>query len=307
MSPKKEIINIAVSVRDRLGKIAKERGEDFSFTVSRFAIERFLYRLSLSHHADKFILKGAQLFRLWTDLPYRPTRDLDLLGVAVHGYDKLVEEFRSICLQSVEARDGIEFQPDSIRWEEIREQNEYHGVRLKIGYNLGSIRDRMQVDIGIGDRVFPKPETVDFGSMLDLPSPRILAYPKEAVVAEKFHAMVQLGMANSRMKDFFDLYVMAKEFRFDGRTLKETIQNTFTRRGLQLPERTPLALTEAFAKDKLKQAQWAGFLKKSGLKVGQTDLQTIVNLLENFLMPPSVASVRGDCFDRYWLPGGPWE
>ena len=250
MSPKKEIINVAASVRDRLGKIAKERGEEFSFTVSRFAIERFLYRLSLSPHADKFVLKGAQLFRLWTDFPYRPTRDLDLLGVAVQGYDKLVEEFRSICLQPVEARDGIEFQPDSIRWEEIREQNEYHGVRLKIGYSLGSIRDRMQIDVGIGDSVFPQPEKVDFGSMLDLPSPRVLAYPKETVVAEKFHAMVQLGMSNSRMKDYFDLYVMAKEFRFDGRTLKETIQNTFTRRGLQLPERTPLALTETFAKDK---------------------------------------------------------
>lgn len=307
MSPKQEIINIAASVRDRLGKIAKEQREDFSFTVSRFAIERFLYRLSLSPHADKFVLKGAQLFRLWTDLPYRPTRDLDLLGVAVQGYDKLLEVFRSICLQPVEARDGIEFDPDSIRWEEIREQNEYHGVRIKIGYSLGSIRDRMQVDVGIGDNVFPRPEAVDFGSMLDLPSPRVLAYPKETVVAEKFHAMVQLGMANSRMKDFFDLYAMANDFRFDGRILKETIQKTFLRRGLQLPEMTPLALTETFAKDKLKQAQWAGFLKKSGLKIGQTDLQVITNLLESFLVPPTVASARDKSFDLSWLPGGPWE
>jgi hypothetical protein len=292
MSPKKEIINIAASVRDRLGKIA---------------IERFLYRLSLSPHVDKFVLKGAQLFRLWTDLPYRSTRDLDLLGVGGQGYDKLAEEFRGICLQPVEARDGIEFQPDSIYWEEIREQNEYHGVRLKIGYSLGSIRDRMQIDVGIGDSVFPQPEMVDFGSMLCLPSPRVLAYLKETVVAEKFHAMVHLGMANSRMKDFFDLCVMASEFRFDGRTLKETIQNTFTRRGLQLPEKPPLALTEAFAKDKLKQVQWDGFLKKSGLRVEQTDLQVIVNLLENFLMPPSVALARGESFDLSWLPGGPWE
>lgn len=298
--------NLAASVKQRLLNLSRERGLDFNLVLTRYGVERILYRLSRSDHRGDFVLKGAMLFYLWSDTPHRPTRDVDLLGKGSLDLARVATVFREICTTSVED-DGIVFDPDSIRVERIRDDSEYHGLRVRIQGRLGAARVPVQIDVGFGDVVVPPPETVGFPVLLDQPSPQLRVYRRETVVAEKLQAMVELGIANSRMKDFYDLRFLASGFSFDGPVLLEAIKSTFERRGASFPVETPIALTAAFAKDGSKQAEWAAFLKRSQLEDEGLTLTEVVELLAEFLLPPLQALGAADSLDLTWASGGPWQ
>lgn len=300
--------NVAASVRQRLRDLARQRSEDFQYILVRYGLERLLYRLSRSGAHDRFVLKGAALFSLWTDQPHRATRDIDLLGHGNNSIQHLEQVFRQICEVVVED-DGLAFLPDSVRGRGISPHDEYGGVRLTLTALLEKARIPLQVDIGFGDAVTPEPTVVGYPVLLDLPPPVLRAYSREAVVAEKFQAMVSLGMGNSRMKDFFDLWVIAHQFTFDGEQLAGAIQATFERRRSALPENPPLALTDTFAMDPTKQTQWRAFLRRiqpSG-PAPPAGLEEICSFLAGFLMPMVQALDHGDTIRAAWSPGGPWK
>jgi hypothetical protein len=301
----KALKDVAASVRQRLLNRSRERGEDFQLTLIYFALERLMYRLSRSAYRDRFILKGAMLFSVWSETPHRATRDLDLLRRGDHEMSVLIHEFQEICRTPIED-DGMAFLPESISGEKIREGDEYQGIRLTFEARLGVARIPIQVDIGFGDAVLPKPEPLDYPTLLDFPAPRLLAYPRETVIAEKSQSMVELGIANSRMKDFFDLWFLAGYFEFNGAWLSRAIRGTFERRRTRLPTAPPLCLTTDFSGHRDKQAQWSGFLKRTGLDAKGLTFAQVLAKLEAFLMPPTLAAANGEGFDSHWQAGGPW-
>lgn len=257
--------NRAASIRARLKNRADAIGQDFNLTLTHYGLERLLYRLSVSRHAPNYLLKGAMLFVLWYDVPQRPTRDVDLLGFGPDDIDSAVAAFRELC--AIDANDGIEFDVKSVRATEIRKEAGYGGVRVELRAMLDGARISLQVDIGFGDIVTPAPETVNFPVLLDdLPSPRLRAYPKYTVVAEKFQALCALGMANSRMKDYFDLWVLLREGDLDDAELLRAIQATFSRRRAAMPSGVPAGLSDGFTADAGKLAQWHAFISKNKLK-----------------------------------------
>ena len=244
----KHVKNTAASVRDRLLALARERGEDFQLLLTQYGLERLLYRLSQSGYRDRFILKGAMLFMLWSDQPHRPTRDVDFLGLGDSSEAGLQAIFCELCDIPVED-DGLTLMADSVQVEVIRDETEYGGIRVKLFGDLAGARVPIQADIGFGDAVTPEARETEYPTLLGNPAPHLRAYPRETVVAEKYQALVNLGMANSRMKDFYDLWVIAREFDFDGLTLSEAIRNTFSRRRTALPEYTPSGLSPEFYED----------------------------------------------------------
>jgi len=258
------------SIHARLLNRAKARGEDFNLILTRYAIERFLYRLSLVPARDAYWLKGALLFDLWFDVPHRPTRDADFLGFGPADTEALAATMREIC--GVTADDGMEYDPASISVEEIREDARYGGLRARLLGKLGNARCSVQLDVGYGDAVTPGPEEAIYPTLLDdLPPPRLRVYPRAAVVAEKLEAMVSLGMANSRMKDYFDLRALAREGALDIRELGRAISATFERRHTVLPEGVLIGLSDEFARDAAKQTQWKAFLGKNRLEAPALD------------------------------------
>ena len=226
--------DIAASVRQRLLNLSRDRKEEFQAVLTRYGLERLTYRLARSPHGDEFVLKGAMLFTLWTGEPHRATWDLDLLGRGTIEVARLAKVFREVCEVAVDD-DGLSFDGKGVRGERIREDLEYEGVRIHLGARLGVARIAIQVDIGFGDAVTPRPQKVTYPALLDFPAAELKAYPREPVVAEKFQAMVELGMANTRLKDFFDLWAIANTFEFDGETLAEAFARTFDRRDTALP------------------------------------------------------------------------
>lgn len=294
--------DLAASVRHRLHVLSQTRGEDLQLVLTRYGLERLLYRLTQSSHAGQFILKGAVLFQLWTGQQHRPTRDLDLLGQGSASPERLQDVFRDVCSIAV-TDDGLHFPPHSVRGEQIKEEDEYQGIRLRLEARLANVRIPLQIDIGFGDAITPAPETVTFPTTLDFPAPALRAYPRETVVAEKFQAMVQLGMINSRMKDFYDLWTLARQFAFEGVSLSAAIQATFDRRNTRIPAQLPTAFTAEFTRDRGKATQWTAFLKKSRLVDGiPPTLSEIAETLETFLMPPTVALQTTGRFDQTWRP-----
>jgi predicted nucleotidyltransferase component of viral defense system len=285
--------------------LSRERGEDFNLTLTRYGIERLLYRLSQSERADHFVLKGALLLSLWTDRLRRPTRDLDLLGHGDSSQEALTQVFRDICVADVQA-DGLTFDADTVRVREIREDQEYGAQRVQLIATLGNARINLQVDIGFGDVITPGADDVEYPSLLGLPSPRLRAYPRETVVAEKLEAMVVLGMANSRMKDFYDVWMVSRELKFDGRTLARAIRATFQHRLVELPLTAPIAFTEEFVGNPDKGRQWNAFLSRNRLDAGGLGLASIVLQIRLFLMPPLLAAADGQEFEETWPAGGPW-
>jgi predicted nucleotidyltransferase component of viral defense system len=237
--------NIGASVRARLLDRARAERSDFQILLTRYALERLLYRLSVSEHRDRFILKGAMLFVTWVADPFRPTRDLDLLG---HG-DNDVEAI---------ADNGVIFDGAALQAALIREEVEYGGVRVRTMATIDGARVPIQVDVGFGDAVTPEPVEIDYPTLLDAPAPHLRAYPVETVVAEKFEALVTLGMANSRLKDFYDLWLIAQTFELRQSTLVDAVRRTFERRRTALVADTPIGLTDEFAATW--NAQWRAFL-----------------------------------------------
>lgn len=245
------------------------------------------------------------LFVLWTPTPYRATGDLDLLGFGDPRPGHVAEVFRGVCCAEV-PDDGVAFRPETLRVAAARGEDEYSGVRVNLDAALAGARLPIQIDIGYGDAVTPGVRHVEYPSLLGLPAPRLAAYPPETVVAEKFQALVALGMANSRMKDFFDLWAISTTFPFDGAVLAEAIRATFGRRSTRLPPETPVALTAAFGEDAQKQAQWRAFLRRTAITVAPAPLPELLAAVEVFVMPPARALASGRPFSPRWLPGQGW-
>ncbi len=255
--------NSAASVKARLQSEAARRGDDFGLLLVRYGIERLLFRLSQSAYADRFLLKGAMLFVVWDEKTHRPTRDLDLLGFGPSEKGDLQQLFQEVVTLPV-VDDGLVFDPASVRAEETREDQVYGGVRVRIMAKLGPAEVPIQIDVGVGDAVTPAPETANFPALLDFPAPQVRTYPVYTVVAEKFEAMAKLGIANTRMKDFHDVWFLTQRFQLDGPTLCRAIEATFARRKTPWPV-WPDPLSNAFANDATKQTQWAAFVRRSGL------------------------------------------
>lgn len=297
--------NVPASVRQRLFNLARERGTDFGLMLTNYAIERFLYRLSISRHNRDFVVKGAVLFRVWRDEEFRPTRDLDMLAFGSSELARVEEVVREICEIACE-EDGLAFSPESVRAEEIREADEYDGVRVRLTGHLAGARITVQIDIGFGDVVYPAPVTIDYPVLLNLPAPHLRTYPKETVIAEKLFAMASLGMANSRLKDYFDIYKLAGTFEFDGMLLSSAIHATFERRRTLVPDSLPPGLDVEFYQSRTKQEQWLAFIDRAGLTSADHDLAEVVALLRSFLLPPMQSACKGESFHATWSPAGGW-
>ena len=296
--------NIGASVRNRLLARARDTLQDFDLVLTRYALERLLYRVSVSQHAEQFLLKGALLFGVWFDLPHRPTRDADLLGLGSTDLRRLEAIFQDVC--SLEFEDGVVFQRDSVAAAEIRKEANYAGVRITLLGFIDGARCHLQVDIGFGDAVTPGPEDVLYPVMLpEFAAPKLRVYPRYTVVAEKLEALASIGMTNSRMKDYFDLWVLSRQMDFDGETLRRAITATFERRKTPLATSVPVGLTKMFSLDTRKQTQWNAFLRKSRLEA--QSLEGVVQSLRPFLLPVmSFADLRTP-YLQHWPAGGPWQ
>lgn len=297
---------IAQSVQTRLARHAKAGGMDPNLVFARYAVERFLYRLSRSPHAERFVLKGALLMLAWLGETIRPTRDADLLGFGELSEQSLARIFTEVCAVQVEP-DGMHYLPSSVRVAAIRREDAYGGMRVTLQARLGAARLRVQVDVGIGDAVTPEPVWLDYPGLLDFPRLRMRAYRPETAIAEKLHAMVVLGAVNSRMRDFFDVYVLSERECFDGRPLADAVRATFERRRTAIPAGLPLALTPEFAAMREKQAQWHGFLRKNGLSSAPADLGQAIERLAMFLESIIAAARRDAPLALDWPAGGPWK
>lgn len=281
--------NSAASIRQRLLNIAREQKIEFQLILTRFALERFLYRLSKSKYSNDFVLKGAMLFQVWGGAMHRPTRDLDLLSFGEPDIAYFTTTIREICTQE-HLNDGVLFHADSVLLERIKEEDEYQGLRATLIATLDTARIPLQIDIGFGDAIIPIPLNIDYPTLLDHPKPKLRAYSKETVIAEKFHAMAHRGIANSRMKDFYDVWVLVTTYTFEARTLRDAIRSTFDRRDTPIPLEAPLALTGEFAGDAAKKAQWIAFVRKGKLLANESlALDQIVPIIEKLIMPALAA------------------
>lgn len=295
--------NLAASVRERLLNIARKSGEPFDLVLVRFALERFLYRIGKSGFADRFMLKGALLYHVWGQDAYRPTRDGDLLASGSSDLRDMGKTFRQIC--GVAFEDGITFEAGSVRAQEIAEEKAYSGIRVNFVAHLAGAKIPVQFDIGFGDAVTPGPERVQYPALLDFPAPELSAYPVQTVVAEKFHAMAVLGMQNSRMKDFYDLWALSRRFEFDGEILSDAIAATFARRKSPLPDAVPLALSAEFSDSQPKKTQWQAFIRRNRLPA-QLTLVEVIAEIHRFVMPVVEELNRKNRLAATWKAGGPW-
>lgn len=308
MTPKKnsESKNIEASIRARLLNKAKETGRPFAEVFQYYGMERFLYRLSQSKYADAFILKGALMFMAWDVPERRTTRDMDFLGRFDNEIAKLEGIIKEICLTEV-STDGLAFDPATVKGERIKEDADYEGIRVKFRGLLGNARIPMQVDIAFGDIIFPKAKAVDYPVILDLPKPHLKGYTVESVVAEKFEAMVKLGLLNSRMKDFFDIWLMTRQFNFKGEELAQAIRKTFEHRKTGLPVKQPFFAAEIYDKSSDRQTLWGAFLKKTGIKHAPKYLQEVARTIESFLNEP-ITFINGQKKTvGDWKAAGPWK
>jgi hypothetical protein len=298
------IRNIGASIRDRLLNKTRAEKLDYNLLLTRYALERMLYRLSISDQRDQFLLKGALLFDLWFDVPHRPTHDADFLGFGSAEIPHLKQLFQDIC--RIEVEDGIVFQPDSVKAAEIRKEANYAGVRVTLMGMLDSARCPIQIDIGFGDAVVPEPEDVLYPIILPgMPEPQLRVYPRYTVVAEKLEALTSLGMLNSRMKDFFDLWVLAKHSDFDGSVLLRAVAATFERRRTVLPKDLPIGLSDEFINDIQKRTQWQAFLRKNALD--PMPLAQVIADLREFLSPVLAAISAHDNLNVDWRSGEGWR
>ncbi|MBT5902290.1 MAG: nucleotidyl transferase AbiEii/AbiGii toxin family protein [Opitutaceae bacterium] len=296
--------DLSASVRARLFNLSKKNGEDFSLTLTRYAIERLLYRLGKSKFRNQFLLKGATLFAIWEPGIHRPTRDLDLLGFGSSEQEEVRRNFIKIC-QTEAPPDGLIFSTEHLRVSEIREDSHYGGLRVQTIAYLGNARISIQVDVGYGDAVTPEPDQIVFPTLLDFDAPSIKAYPIYTVIAEKTEAIVALGEINTRMKDFFDLRFLSQKFEFEGPTLIEAIKATFKQRGTSIPQETPFGLSVQFGNDSTKQTQWSAFLRRNRLETVM--FSEALSSVRQFVAPAllEAASIgQGKELDRWTLSGG---
>lgn len=302
----KDIKNIPASIRAKLQNNARSTNRPFAEVLQYYAMERFLYRVSTSKHAGVFVLKGALLFTAWQIEDRRTTLDIDFLARfdnKIESIEKLIVE---ICKTEV-VPDGLVFDPASVKGERIKEDADYEGVRVKFTGCLANARIRMQIDVGFGDSVYPRPKMIQYPVILDLPHPKLKGYPGESVISEKFEAMVKLGVLNSRMKDFYDIWLMLRQFDFDGVKLMDALRKTFANRKTSLPQKKPLLAEEFYDETSDKQKMWTTFLKKNNALHVPQELPAIVQEIEGFLIKPITAINKEDIFEKKWFAAKTWK
>ncbi|MGA3132610.1 MAG: nucleotidyl transferase AbiEii/AbiGii toxin family protein [Terracidiphilus sp.] len=298
--------NVAASVKQRLLNRARERKEDFNLLLTKYGLERILYRIGQSKYKDSFVLKGALLFELWTEQRYRPTRDADFLSIGDNSPERYQHIFEEICDMKVED-DGVRFDRNTVKVEKIKEDQDYEGLRVTFTGFMEAARLPVQIDIGFGDAVTPGPIETDFPTLLQSAAPRLLSYPRETVIAEKFEAMVKLGMANTRMKDFHDLKTLSELFHFESEPLVSAIQHTFERRKTALPvAEPPIALTEEFSSDRTKTAQWNAFVAKNKFYIQPSSLESVTTSIREFVMPLMQSEIQRGEGRLHWEPSKSW-
>ncbi|MEJ2415860.1 MAG: nucleotidyl transferase AbiEii/AbiGii toxin family protein [Exilibacterium sp.] len=295
--------NIAASVRQKLLNHARTDKRPFAELLQYYAMERFLYRLSQSTHSKHFILKGALMLRVWESPEFRPTMDIDMLGKTSNDEANIVSQITEILNLAVEP-DGLNFDVASIQSERIKEDADYQGVRIRFRGTLDSARINMQIDIGFGDIVHPSPEECDLPTMLDFTAPRLLCYSRESAIAEKFEAMVKLGILNSRMKDFYDIWLLSRQFNFNGSQLAQAIQLTFKQRGTALSDNI-VAFQAPFIEEK--QVQWTAFCRRINQEYLPNDFSDIVAQVTSFLAPIIEAARSGQPFVKIWMAANEWR
>jgi len=290
--------NLPASVHQRLLNKSYETGRSFNELLQYYGIERFLYRLSVSEHADKFILKGALMFNVWGMADLRPTRDIDLLGHTSNVIESVAKIFRDICNLQTES-DGLEFE-DSVQSEYIKEDADYAGIRITVIAHLGKARFPIQVDVGFADVITPAPEQLTYPTLLGHPAPLLYGYPRETTLAEKVQAMTVLEMANSRVKDFYDVWQLIERFEFDGKILQEALEKTFQNRNTDLPQSDHVIFSDNFGESKT--TQWNAFIRKLKIEYAM-ELKDILEVIKRFLRPLLDASQQGARFDKKWNNG----
>lgn len=300
---KRKIVNFGQSVRERLLTIARERNIQLEYLLLRYAFERFLYRLGKSDYSERFILKGASAFSIWMGPFCRVTRDADMESFGDSSPDVVIGAFKSICTVSC-PEDAVEFDLDSFTSEDIKEDDKYPGLRVSFTAYIGGARVAMQIDVGFGDSVYPKAETSDYPVLLDGDLPRVLVYPRYTVVAEKFHTMVDRGLLNSRLKDYYDIWLLTERFDFEAELLKTAIRRTFERRETSLPSMLPESLSADFFGNPLKVSQWNAFLRKLGDAPQPDSLGAATMRIADFLKPvisaPDSLVGRWSASERRW-------
>jgi hypothetical protein len=298
--------SIAASVAARPLHRARQTGDDYQTLLTSFCFERFLHRMGSSEVRDRFVLKGAMLLRLWTDQPCRATRDLDLLRKGDGSADAIRRDLEVVCAVPVEP-DGVAFDAESIRMESIRAEGEYAGTRAHLSARSGSAHLTLQIDMGVGDAIWPPAQRCTYPGLLDFPAAEVLAYPREAVVAEKLEAMILLGDRNSRIKDFFDLHYLASNVEFDRATLAEAARRTFERRATPIPTEAPIGLTPAYWENPSRPAQVRAFARRAGLVLPDDFGVDFSKVLGAFLLPILDDLLRTEKLEGTWPPGGPWQ
>jgi len=301
----KETSGNAESIRHRLRNELRRRGEDVTLGLQKYAVERFLYRLGRSPHRERFVLKGATLFAIW-GTAYRPTRDIDFTGYGSAEEEDVIRDFREICTTTDEV-DTLVFDLDAITAEPIHDESEYNGFRIRLKAMLGNSSISVQIDVGFANAIVPGPEEVEYRTILGDPPPRILAYPRESVVAEKLHAMVILGERNSRYKDFYDLYAMANNFSFDKDTLVRAVCATFERRATRIDAAFPAPLMAPFYSNNDRFIQWRAYVTRNKLTGVPIDFQAAGDLLIRFLQPVWERLLADGPHPGDWQPEGPWR
>jgi predicted nucleotidyltransferase component of viral defense system len=301
---RREIKNMAASVRNRLLERSKAESQAFTVMLQRYGMERFLYRLSVSDYANAFYLKGAMLFWVWNVQERRTTMDIDLLGFMDNSLDRVEQVFRDICAADV-PDDGLQIHLDTLSAQRIKEDADYEGVRVTFRAQLDTAVIPMQIDIGFGDRVTGIDDAQDFPVLLDMPAPRLKCYPIEAVIAEKFEAMIKLELLNSRMKDFYDIWLLSRQYGFDMPLLLKTCRATFRQRKTSCPPDSPFFSPE-MAESRAKQVQWSAFRTKSKLQNCPETFAEVLEELYAFLRPLGHVIETDDDLSGHWPPGGPW-
>jgi hypothetical protein len=297
--------NMAASVHARLTEKARKENRPFQELLQYYAMERFLYRLSKSPHSGRFVLKGALMLRVWDAPAARPTKDIDLLGRLDNSLENLAAVVAEVCAVQVE-QDGIVFRAESIRTERIKEDADYEGVRIRFEGLLGKARLPMQLDVGFGDATIPSPLEIAYPTILDFPAPHLKGYSRETAIAEKFEAMVKLGILNSRMKDFYDIWLLSRLFDFDGPILARAVAATFAKRQTAFqPE--PVALTRTFSESDIASTQWRAFVRKGRLANAPASLAEAVSGIAQFLRPIIRALDAREEFTVKWAAGGSWR
>ena len=297
--------NVPASIHRRLLNKARESGRPFNELLQYFAMERFLYRLTRSRHANAFILKGGLMLTVWKAPSSRPTMDIDLLGRTANDVSTLVAIFRELCEQDVEP-DGLAFDASSVTGEVITENAEYEGVRIRCRGSLGPAQVTLQIDVAFGDVIVPQPEFNDWPTILDLPAPRLRGYSRESTIAEKLEAMVRFGVVNSRLKDFFDIWFLSRQFDFDGETLSAAIRATFASRQSTIPA-LPVGLSTIFGEDQARARQWREFVRRNRLDSAPEEFAAVIVSAADFLTPVTDALASGRSFSAIWRAPGPWS